>query len=55
MSYVLNQDIKAKSTYIAPSGKPFTMNNIVKDLGVLMSDDCKFKDHLDQLIEKAKT
>ena len=53
-SYGLNEDLKAKSTYTTPSGKPVTMKKTVKDLGVLMSNDCKFKEHIDQVIEKAK-
>ena len=54
LSYGHDQDLKSKATYTTPSGKPVTMKNTVKDLGVLLSDDCMFKEHINKVIEKAR-
>ena len=38
---------------ISPSGDEIQEKAFVKDLGVLMSNDCLFKDQIDSTIEKA--
>ena len=43
-----------ESIYTTPTGEPITTKNEVKDLGVIMSDDCLFQKQIDRMIEKAK-
>ena len=52
--YGLNEILKAISQYTAPSGKVIEVKKTIKDLGVLLSDDCTFKDHISSTIEKAR-
>ena len=54
LRYGLNEDIKNQTNYKSPTGKIITSKDVVKDLGVLMSNDCSFKNHIDSTIEKAK-
>ena len=49
-----DEKIKSETSYTSPSGKIIEMKDTVKDLGVLMSDDCTFKANIDKVIEKAK-
>ena len=49
-----DEKIKSETSYTSPSGKVIEMKDTVKDLGVLMSDDCTFKANIDKVIEKAK-
>ena len=49
-----NNVIKDETPYTSPSGKLIEMKTTVKDLGVLMSDDCTFSAHIASVIEKAK-
>ena len=49
-----NNVIKDETSYTSPSGKLIEMKTTVKDLGVLMSDDCTFSAHIASVIEKAK-
>jgi hypothetical protein len=49
-----NDTIKNETSYTSPSGKIIEMKKTVKDLGVLMSDDCTFSAHIASVIEKAK-
>ena len=49
-----NSTIKEETSYSTPSGKLIEMKETVKDLGVLMSDDCTFSAHIAKVIEKAK-
>ena len=54
LRYGLNQTIKDVTEYYTPQGKTITTKNTVKDLGVLMSDDCRFKQQINAISEKAK-
>ena len=54
LRYGRNQDIKEQTDYYAPTGKIITTKDIVKDLGIHMSNDCLFKKQIDLTIEKAK-
>ena len=49
-----DEAIKSETSYTSPSGKVIEMKDTVKDLGVLMSDDCTFKANIDKVIDKAK-
>ena len=55
--YGLDELLKALTYYTAPSGKKIKLKKTIQDLGVLLSDDCTFKDLKDQInsiIEKAR-
>ena len=46
--------VKETTQYKTPSGETIKVKETIKDLGVLLSDDCSFKDHINNTIEKAK-
>ena len=48
------KEIKSETHYTSPLGDKIQEKSFVKDLGVLMSNDCLFKDQIDSTIEKAK-
>ena len=54
VSYGPDEDLKMQSKYKTPSGKDVSMKKTVKDLGVLLSNDCSFKTHIEEVIKKAK-
>ena len=54
LRYGPNQIIKDQTNYTSPSGSIIESKNIVKDLGILMSDNCLFKEQIISTIEKAK-
>lgn len=54
LRYGPDDRIKAETAYTTPSGKTIPMKKTVKDLGVLLSDDCTFTEHINSAIEKAK-
>ena len=54
LRYGLNQIIKDVTEYYTPQVRTITTKNTVKDLGVLMSDDCRFKQQINAISEKAK-
>ena len=54
LRYGSNAQIKEETHYTSPSGNKIEEKNFVKDLGVLMSNDCLFKNQIDTIIEKAK-
>ena len=54
MRYGLNNDIKSSTCYKTPSGQTITVKSTIKDLGVLLSDDCSFNDHINNITEKAR-
>ena len=54
LRYGPNQLIKDQTKYTSPSGENIESKGVVKDLGVLMSNDCSFKDQITAIIEKAK-
>ena len=54
LRYGSNKEIKSETHYTSPSGDKIQEKAFVKDLGVLMSNDCLFKDQIDSTIEKAK-
>ena len=54
MRFGPNKEIKTETSYTTPTGKFIEMKETVKDLGVLMSDDCTFTTHIANVIDKAK-
>ena len=46
VSYGPDEDLKMQSKYKTPSGKDVSMKKTVKDLGVLLSNDCSFETHI---------
>ena len=54
LRYGSNIEIKESTTYTTPSGKPIQVKSELKDLGVIMSDDCQFNIHINSVVEKAK-
>ena len=54
LRYGSNAQIKEETHYTSPSGNKIEAKNFVKDLGVLMSNDCFFKNQIDIIIKKAK-
>ena len=46
--------LKNATTYKTPTGIDITTKNNVKDLGVIMSDNCMFTEQINLVIEKAK-
>ena len=49
-----NEQIKSDTHYTTPSGKTIEIKKSIKDLGVWLSDDCTFNDHIQNTIVKAK-
>ena len=55
LRYGNNEKLKQETNYTTPTGKiVVTTKKHVKDLGVIMSSDCTFKQHINKTIEKAK-
>ena len=52
--YGQDQDIKAETKYKSPSGDTIEIKETVKDLGVLLSDNCSFRKHIETTIAKAR-
>ena len=50
----MDELLKALTHYTAPSGKTNEVNKTIRDLGVLLSDDCSFKHNINSTIEKAR-
>ena len=46
--------IKSCTNYTSDSGTIIDTKHVVKDLGILISDDCKFDLHIDQVAENVK-
>jgi hypothetical protein len=49
-----NDVIKTSTAYTTPSGDPIVEKTEVKDLGVIMSNDCRFDKQINSVIEKGK-
>ena len=54
LRYGKNECIKDQTNYTSPSGEVIDSKSVVKDLGVLMSNDCTFREQILSIIEKAK-
>ena len=54
LRYGPNESIKANTEYLTPQGNTITTKDVVKDLGILMSNDCLFKQQINAITEKAK-
>ncbi len=49
-----NEEIKSDTHYTTPSGNTIEIKKSIKDLGVWLSDDCTFNDHIQKTTVKAK-
>ena len=54
LRYGLDELLKLMTEYKNPSGKAIEIKKSLKDLGVIMSDDCRFADHINNVLEKAR-
>ena len=54
LRYGTNNELKESTTYTTPKGLPIETKTVVKDLGVVMSDENKFNKQIDHVITKAK-
>ena len=54
LRYGLDEYIKIHTEYTTPTGKTITTKDSVKDLGVLMSSDCLFKQQINAIVDKAR-
>ena len=49
-----SSEVQENSTYLSPSAKKIDEKVCVKDLGVLMDNDCAFSSHIDKVVNKMK-
>ena len=54
LRYGINIELKETTSYKTPSGDTIEEKNVVKDLGVQMTNDCLFEKQISSVIEKAK-
>ena len=54
LRYGTNQIIKDQTNYTSQSGNIIASKDVVKDLGILMCNNCLFKEQIISTIEKAK-
>ena len=54
LRYGINNELKEATSYKTPSGATIKEKNVVKDLGVQMTNDCLFEKQISSVIEKAK-
>ena len=47
-------EVQKNSCYLSPSGTKIEEKECVKDLGVLMDNDCTFSSHINKVVEKMK-
>lgn len=47
--------IENVSTYIAPDGSRINTKECVKDLGITLSSDCNFTEHIQNVVQKARS
>ena len=55
LRYGTNNELKESTTYTTPKGLPIETKTVVKDLGVVMSDENKFNKRLITSSQKQKT
>ena len=49
-----SSEVQKNSDYLTPSAKKIREKDCVKDLGVLMDNDCAFSSHINKVVEKMK-
>ena len=49
-----NTNIQDSTSYITATGETITEKSLVKDLGVLVSNDCSFKKHIEKVISSMR-
>lgn len=55
LRYGSNKDIKEQSSYTSPSDLETEVKDNVKDIGIMMSSDCTFNEHILQTVATAKS
>ena len=55
LRYGSNKDIKEQSSYKSPTDLEIEVKDHVKDLGIIMSSDCTFHEHISQTVATAKS
>ena len=55
LRYGWNNDIKNQSSYKSNTGSEIEVKDHVKDLGIIMSSDCTFHEHISQTVDAAKS
>ena len=53
LRYGLNQDLKNGTSYVSASGSPINSEPTVRDLGIVMSDDALYSDHIANVVMTA--
>ena len=51
MRYGTDEVLKLCTSYLSSSGSVIDMKDHIKDLGITMSSDCTFREHIDQVVE----
>ena len=54
LRYGIDEVIKLCTSYLTPSGSVITEKQEVRDLGVIMTNDCKFDVQITSIIESSK-
>ena len=54
LRYGKNQEIKTQTSYTSPSGVEIESKDVVKDLGILMDNNCTFQKQIIAIIKKAE-
>lgn len=54
MRYGLDEIVKLVTSYVTESGSIITQKSELKDLGVMLSDDCTFDVHITKIVTSAK-
>lgn len=54
LQYGKNEDLHAETYYMTSNGRKIEKKQHVKDLGVIMSHDCSFTEHINNVVKKAE-
>ena len=55
LCYGKNEELKMLSTYLSSDVKKISTKKTVKDLGIIMSSDCSFREHITQVVARANS
>ena len=55
LAYGKNKELKMNSTYLNNDCKKIKNEESVRDLGIIMSSDCSFKQHISKVISRANS
>ena len=54
LQYGSDKQLKEETHYVGPEGQRITAKDCVRDLGILMTNDATFTDHIDKAVKAAK-